>query len=70
MDFRIANSVLSEYSVPLSHSGPFKPSLQFDDQPPNHALVFFAGSRHIGDSGPFPFAFTLGCLKVELPEHA
>ena len=70
---------LAEWSTPIQimtaedrgwHSGPFKPSLQFADQPAGQALVFFAGSRHTGDPGPFPFAFTLGCLQVPLPESA
>lgn len=50
------------------HSGPFKPSLQFDEQQPDHAFVFFNGMYRTDDPGPFPFAFTLGCLEIDLPE--
>jgi hypothetical protein len=49
------------------HSGPFKPSLAFDEQNPLHAFVFFAGSYRTSDPGPFPFAFTCGCVELELP---
>ena len=31
------------------------------------ALVFFDGMYGTGDPGPFPFAFTLGCVDVYLP---
>jgi hypothetical protein len=49
------------------HSGPWKPSFEFDEENANHAFVFFDGLYRTGDPGPFPFAFTLGCLEVELP---
>ncbi len=67
---------LSDWSQPVQimsaedrgwHSGPFKPSLAFDERQPQRALVFFAGMYRTGDPGPFPFAFTLGCLRLELP---
>ena len=29
--------------------------------------MFFDGSYRTSDPGPFPFAFTLGCLQIELP---
>jgi hypothetical protein len=29
-------------------------------------LVFFDGTYRTSDPGPFPFAFTLGCLAVDL----
>jgi hypothetical protein len=47
------------------HSGPWKPSLQFNEQHPDRALVFFDGCYRTSDPGPFPFAFTLGCLEIE-----
>jgi hypothetical protein len=49
------------------HSGPWKPSFQFDEQQPARALVFFNGLYRTNDPGPFPFAFTLGCLEIDLP---
>ena len=35
---------------------------QFEEQLRGRALVFFDGSYRTDDPGPFPFAFTLGCL--------
>lgn len=67
---------LSDWSTPVQimtaedagwHSGPWKPSFQFDEQNPNRAFVFFDGLYRTGDPGPFPFAFTLGCLEIDLP---
>jgi hypothetical protein len=52
------------------HSGPWKPSLQFDEQNPARALVFFNGLYRTNDPGPFPFAFTLGCLEIDLSSKA
>jgi hypothetical protein len=52
------------------HSGPWKPSLQFDEQNPARALVFFNGLYHTNDPGPFPFAFTLGCMEIDLSSKA
>ena len=49
------------------HSGPWKPSFQLDDPNSHRAFVFFDGVYHTGGRGPFPFAFTLGCLEVDLP---
>ncbi len=48
-------------------SGPWKPSLTFYSQDAARALVFFDGIYRTNDPGPFPFAFTLGCVKVDLP---
>jgi hypothetical protein len=70
------SGILSDWSRPVQimtaedrgwHSGPWKPSLQFEEKNANHAFVFFDGLYRTSDSGPFPFAFTLGCLEVELP---
>jgi hypothetical protein len=49
------------------HSGPWKPSFQFHEQFHDRALVFFDGTYRTSDPGPFPFAFTLGCLEIDLP---
>lgn len=66
---------LSDWSNPVQimtaedrgwHKGPFKPSLQFDDDG-KRAWVFFDGMYDTGDPSPFPFALTLGCLEIELP---
>jgi hypothetical protein len=67
---------LSEWSAPIQimtaedcgwHSGPWKPSFQFDERNGDKALVFFDGLYRTSDPGPFPFAFTLGCFEVDLP---
>jgi len=67
---------LSDWSEPVQimtakdrgwHSGPRKPSFQFDEENPDRALVFFDGLYRTKDPGPFPFAFTLGCLDIRLP---
>jgi len=49
------------------HTGPWKPSLAFPDEVSERGLVFFDGLYRTEDPGPFPFAFTLGCVEVELP---
>jgi len=70
------SSALSDWSPPIQimtaedcgwHSGPWKPSFQFHEQSGDRALVFFDGLYRTNDPGPFPFAFTLGCLEVDLP---
>lgn len=48
------------------HSGPWKPSFQYSEQHPQRAFVFFDGLYRTSDPGPFPFAFTLGCLEIDL----
>jgi hypothetical protein len=48
-------------------SGPWKPSLAFDGESTDQALVFFDGLYRTSDPGPFPFAFTLGCVELKLP---
>jgi len=69
------SATLSEWSQPEQimnaedrgwHSGPWKPSLAFPEQGAGRALVFFDGLYRTGDPGPFPFAFTLGCLELSL----
>jgi hypothetical protein len=49
------------------HTGPWKPSFQFEPGGSDRALVFFDGLVRTNDPGPFPFAFTLGCLSIDLP---
>jgi hypothetical protein len=49
------------------HTGPWKPSFQFTGESDGRALVFFDGAYRTSDPGPFPFAFTLGCLITQLP---
>jgi len=49
------------------HSGPWKPSLAFDERLADRAFVFFDGLYRTSDPGPFPFAFTLGCLEIAPP---
>ncbi len=70
------SSVLSDWSQPVQimtaesrgwHSGPWKPSLTFEMPVDERALVFFDGLYRTDDPGPFPFAFTLGCLEIDLP---
>jgi hypothetical protein len=48
------------------HSGPWKPSFQSDQGDDASTFVFFDGSYRTDDPGPFPFAFTLGCLVTDL----
>lgn len=64
---------LADWSQPIQimtaddrgwHSGPWKPSFQFDANASERALVFFDGLYRTSDSGPFPFAFTLGCVEL------
>lgn len=69
-------STLAAWSEPIQimtaedrgwHSGPWKPSFEFDETIREGAWVFFDGSYRTSDPGTFPFAFTLGCLEVSLP---
>lgn len=69
----IPSGRLADWNEPLQimsatdcgwHSGPFKPSLAFDESAPHQALCFFAGNYNTGGPGPFPFAFTTGCLEL------
>jgi hypothetical protein len=65
---------LSRWSEPVQlmtaencgwHSGPWKPSVHHSETDSNRLLVFFDGIYRTNESGPFPFAFTLGCLELE-----
>jgi hypothetical protein len=49
------------------HTGPWKPSVQHSDTDPNRLLVFFDGA-YIRGASPFPYAFTLGCVEIEMKE--
>ncbi|MBV8569776.1 MAG: hypothetical protein JO319_04130 [Acidobacteriaceae bacterium] len=49
------------------HSGAWKPSIAWDDESGERVFVFFDGLYRTSDPGPFPFAFTLGCLEMTLP---
>jgi hypothetical protein len=69
------SATLSDWSEPVQimtaedqgwHSGPWKPSFEFEPAGGSRALVFFDGCYRTSDPGPFPFAFTLGCLETEL----
>jgi hypothetical protein len=73
---RNPSGTLSSWSQPIQimtaenrgwHSGPWKPSFQFDARVGGRALVFFDGLYRTSDPGPFPFGFTLGCLEIDLP---
>jgi hypothetical protein len=65
---------LSQWSEPVQimtaencgwHSGPWKPSVHYSEQDPNRMFIFFDGIYRKNEPGPFPFAFTLGCLEIE-----
>lgn len=73
---RRPSGALSDWSEPIQimtaedrgwHSGPWKPSFQFSEHTGDQVFVFFDGAYRTSDPGPFPFAFTLGCLDIELP---
>jgi hypothetical protein len=72
---RKPSGVLSEWGQPVQimtaedrgwHSGPWKPSFRFNEESAGRACVFFDGAYRTNDPGPFPFAFTLGCLDIDL----
>jgi hypothetical protein len=65
---------LSDWSEPFQimtaedrgwHAGPWKPCLRFDARVPDRRFVFFDGLYRTNDPGPFPYAFTLGCLEID-----
>jgi hypothetical protein len=70
------SSVMSDWSIPVQimtakdrgwHAGPWKPSVQYAETDPNQMFVFFDGLYGTNEPGPFPYAFTLGCLEIERP---
>jgi hypothetical protein len=50
------------------HAGPWKPSVRYSDTDPNRLFVFFDGLYPTGGGGPFPYAFTLGCVEFDRAE--
>jgi len=71
------SSNLPDWSAPIRimtaedrgwHSGPWKPSVLHSEADPRRMLVFFDGMYKKNEPGPFPCAFTLGCLEMERPE--
>lgn len=70
---RTAAADMANWSTPVQimtaerrewHAGPWKPSLQYGEDP-RHMFVFFAG---LPPAAEWAHAFTLGCLEVERPE--
>ncbi len=68
------SSDFSQWSEPIQimtaqncgwHSGPWRPSVQYSEVSPNRMFVFFDGIYRKDEPGPFPFAFTLGCVELE-----
>jgi len=49
------------------HSGPWKPSLQYEENDAGRMFVFFDGIYRTAEAGPFPYAFTMGCLERGRP---
>jgi len=47
------------------HSGPWKPVAHYSETDPKRMFVFFDGVYRKNEPGPFPFAFTLGCVEIE-----
>ena len=47
------------------HSGPWRPAASYSETDPNRMFIFFDGIYRKNEPGPFPFAFTLGCLEIE-----
>jgi len=71
-----AESALARWSKPVQiltaedrgwHAGPWKPSLQYEENAEERMFVFFDGVYKTGEAGAFPYAFTMGCLEVERP---
>lgn len=67
---------LSQWSDPIQimtaedkgwHSGPWKPSFQYNELNYNHLFIFFDGTYNRNDGSPFPYVFTMGCLEIERP---
>ncbi|HVT95947.1 MAG TPA: hypothetical protein VHE33_00470 [Acidobacteriaceae bacterium] len=68
---------LSSWSEPVQiltaedkgwRTGPWKPSVAFEESNPDSLFVFFDGIYRTSDPGPFPFAFTLGCVELDREE--
>jgi hypothetical protein len=70
------SSKISDWSEPVQimtgedrgwHVGPWKPSLRYGEGDANKMFVFFDGLYATGKPGPFPYAFTQGCLEIDRP---
>lgn len=48
-------------------SGPWRPCLRYAEGNSDRMFVFFDGQYTKPGGGPFPFAFTLGCLEIDRP---
>ena len=70
------SSKISDWSKPVQimtmedrgwHSGPWKPSLRYDEADAAKMFVFFDGLYPKKSASPFPYVFTLGCLEMQRP---
>ncbi len=70
------HAALSGWSEPVQilaaeekgwRTGPWKPSIARDESDPSRLFVFFDGIYRTASPGPFPFAFTMGCVEVDRP---
>jgi len=73
---RVPSADFAEWSEPIQimtardcgwHAGPWKPCIRYGEANPRRMFVFFDGSYKKDEPGPFPFAFTLGCLEIDRP---
>lgn len=72
----IAEGDFSRWSKPVQimtaedrgwHGGPWKPSLPYEENADERMFVFFDGIYKTAEAGPFPYAFTMGCLEMDRP---
>ena len=72
----VPSANITDWSTPVQimtaedrgwHTKPWKPSLQYGESDPNRLFVFFDGAYTMPGSGPFGFAFTLGCMELARP---
>lgn len=70
---------LSRWSEPIQimdatpsdwHHGPWKPSVHPGEASADQLFIFFDGIYRNGSPGPFPFAFTQGCLECSTAQPA
>jgi hypothetical protein len=59
--------VMGMSESPWHLGGPWKPSVQYDEQDANKMFVFFDGLYPRKDPAPFPYVFTLGCVEFQRP---
>jgi hypothetical protein len=71
------SSDISDWSTPVQimtaedrgwHAGPWKPSVRYGEGDSRKMFVFFDGMYTKSGGGPFPYAFTLGCLEIDRTE--